>query len=53
MNAMEEALVTSYILAQERIASLENTLEHLRSQLRDTHAEDGVLITIINNGLNE
>ena len=36
-----------------RIAELEYTLEQLKSQLLDTHEENSIIITIINNALNK
>jgi len=37
----------------KRILELENLLSELRSQLLDTHSEDSILITIIDNTLNK
>jgi hypothetical protein len=48
-----DTLTTEIVLQNERIAELEYTLEQLRSQLLDTHSEDSIIITIINNALNE
>ena len=53
MEKQLEILVTEITIQNERIAELEYTLEQLKSQLLDTHAEDSVIITIINNGLNK
>lgn len=38
---------------EQRIKELENTLKQLRSQLLDTHKEDSVIITVIDNVLNK
>ena len=51
MDATIEILVTEITLQNERIAGLEYTLRMLKSQLLDTHAEDSVIITIIDNAL--
>lgn len=40
-------------LKDDRIVSLEYCLEQLKSQLLDTHKEDSVIITTINNGLKQ
>ena len=48
-----DILVTEIVAQNERIAELENTLKQLKSQLLDTHAEDSVIITVINNVLNK
>ena len=53
MDAAIETLITEITLQNERLAELEHTLEQLKSQLLDTHAEDSVIITIINNALNK
>lgn len=53
MEKQLEILVTEITLQNERIAGLEYTLRMLKSQLLDTHAEDSVIITIIDNGLNK
>jgi hypothetical protein len=41
------------VTAKDRIIQLEYTLRMLKSQLLDTHKEDSVIITIINNSLNK
>ena len=46
-----EVLGLELQMKDERIASLEHTLEQLKSQLSNTHSEDSILITIINEGL--
>ena len=51
MDPAIEILTTEICLQNERIADLENTLKQLKSQLLDTHSEDSVIITIINNQL--
>tara|TARA_R110002124_G_scaffold257896_1_gene423616 strand:+ start:607 stop:789 length:183 start_codon:yes stop_codon:yes gene_type:complete len=58
MDPAIEILTTEICLQNERIADLENTLkthvttlEQLKSQLLDTHSENSVIITIINNQL--
>lgn len=53
MDSAIETLITEITLQNERIAELEHTLEQLKSQLLDTHEEDSVIITIINNALNK
>ena len=53
MEKKLEILVTEITLQNERIAELEYVLEQLKSQLLDTHAEDSVIITVINNALNK
>lgn len=53
MEKQLEILVTEISLQNERIAGLEYTLRMLKSQLLDTHAEDSVIITVINNALNK
>ena len=49
MTAIEQQLIMELTLQRERINELEHGLEQLKSQLLDTHAEDGILITAINN----
>ena len=53
MTAIEEQLIMELQCANERNAQLVETLEQLKSQLLDTHAEDSILITIINTVLDE
>lgn len=53
MEKQLEILVTEITLQNERIAELEYVLEQLKSQLLDTHEEDSVIITVINNSLNK
>lgn len=49
MTAIEQQLIMELTLQRERINELQHGLEQLKSQLLDTHAEDGILITAINN----
>lgn len=53
MKLAIEYLSTEIESQNVRIAELEYTLEQLKSQLLDTHEEDSVIITIINNALNK
>ena len=46
-----DVLITELTLKAERIVELEYTLQQLRSQLKDVHKEDSIIITIINNAL--
>jgi hypothetical protein len=53
MNESIDVLVTELTIQNERIAELEYTLKQLKSQLLDTHKEDSLIITIIDNALNK
>ena len=48
-----EEKINDLVTAKGRIIQLEYTLRMLKSQLLDTHKEDSVIITIINNSLNK